>query len=163
MVPFWAPLCAMAAVFRHPVPFCEGLRRAHNGLFAGSFPGPSHQCGDAKHHTFSRPWPRCCHRKHMAGVCSPLPPRKPPLQFPSMAAWAEPVSALALLHPCYSRVSFFFSFFFPPPPAPPKHVGTTLSLKEEGFLSMLLLFRSLRMILAIVATCGLFSLHKKGE
>jgi len=31
---------------------------------------------------------------------------------PSMAAWAEPASALALLHPSYSGVSLFFLFPF---------------------------------------------------
>ena len=51
---------------------------------------------------------------------------------------------------------FFLSHSF-------NRIGTTLSLKEEGFLSMLSRFKSLRMILAIIATCGLFSLHKKGE
>lgn len=104
---------------RIAVPFCERLRQVHSGLFTGSFPGPSHQCGDAKHHRF--PWPCHCHRKHMAGVCSPLPSKScfsscPSLSCsPSMAAWAEPASAPASLHPCYSRVSFFspFLFFFP--------------------------------------------------
>ena len=116
VVPFWVPLCTTAAVFRVPVPFCEGLRRAHDGLFAGSYPGPSHQCGDAKHHVFSWPRPWRCHREHVAGVCSPLPPesRLSPCSClsgsPSMAASAEPVSAPASLHPCYSRDSFFFSF-----------------------------------------------------
>lgn len=55
-----------------------------------------------------------------------------------------------------SRLSLFLYFSFKP-------VGTTRSLKEEGFLSMQLLFKSLRMIPAIVATCGLFSLHNKGR
>lgn len=44
-----------------------------------------------------------------------------------------------------------------------KPVGTTLNLKEEEFLYMLLLSRNLKMILAIVATCGLFNLPKKGK
>lgn len=49
-----------------------------------------------------------------------------------------------------------FFFFLQP-------VGTTLSLEEEGFLSVLLLFKSLRVIFKIVATYGLFSLHNKGK
>ncbi|KAI1240689.1 hypothetical protein IHE44_0009126 [Lamprotornis superbus] len=39
--------------------------------------------------------------------------------------------------------------------------GTTLSLEEEGFPSVPLLFKSLRVIFKIVATYGLFSLHNK--
>lgn len=54
-----------------------------------------------------------------------------------------------------SIICLFLIFFQP--------VGTTLSLEEEGFLSVLLLFKSLRVIFKIVATYGLFSLHNKGK
>lgn len=100
------PLHAVA-VFGVLVPFCRGLRGTQSGLFAVSFPGPSHQCGDPEHPMF--PWLTTATENSCLRCAFPSSPEGPPAPASAVPPpWQPGQSAPVSLHPWYSRAFFLF-------------------------------------------------------